>query len=205
MTLPVQKTAKTLLILDLDETLIHACETALERPEDFRCGPYFVYLRPYLAYFWNAIAPHYELAIWSTGSDDYVSLIVEQIRPLDLTLAFVWGASKCTLRWIPEEGAYVYEKRLAKLKSKGYSLERMLIVDDSPEKCRSNYGNAIYIQPFMGELEDQELNLLAEYLPTLAQHKNIRQLEKRNWRLSAKAVENPQLDTAAQSKPFQTP
>jgi len=31
-----------LLVLDLDETLVHATEQALDVPADFHVGPYFV-------------------------------------------------------------------------------------------------------------------------------------------------------------------
>ena len=37
-----------LLVLDLDETLIHATESALERKADFRTELYHVYIRPYI-------------------------------------------------------------------------------------------------------------------------------------------------------------
>jgi len=37
---------RKLLLLDLDETLIHARETPLGRNEDFCVGEYFVYRRP---------------------------------------------------------------------------------------------------------------------------------------------------------------
>jgi hypothetical protein len=37
---------KPLLILDLDETLIYGTETPLDRPEDFRVEPFYIYERP---------------------------------------------------------------------------------------------------------------------------------------------------------------
>ena len=43
-----------------------------------------------------------------------------------------------------------YLKPLKKVKRMGWRLERMLIVDDTPEKCLRNYGNAIHPLPFEG-------------------------------------------------------
>jgi hypothetical protein len=44
----VAGTEKILLILDLDETLIHASEEQLDREADFRVFGYHVYIRPHL-------------------------------------------------------------------------------------------------------------------------------------------------------------
>jgi RNA polymerase II subunit A small phosphatase-like protein len=70
-----------LLILDLDETLIHAAEQPLERPADWRLGPYSVYCRPYLAEFLAAVAQSFALAVWSSGTIDYVEAMVARIMP----------------------------------------------------------------------------------------------------------------------------
>lgn len=43
--------AKNLLVLDIDETLLYAADAPLSRPEDFRVGQYWVYCRPFLQQF----------------------------------------------------------------------------------------------------------------------------------------------------------
>ena len=58
----------------------------------------------------------------------------------------------------------------------------MLIIDDSPEKTKDNYGNAIYINVFEGNQNDQELQVLSEYLHSIKNTNNVRSLEKRGWR-----------------------
>ena len=45
---------RQLLILDIDETLVYATETPLERPPDFRVGPFVAYRRPHLHKFIEA-------------------------------------------------------------------------------------------------------------------------------------------------------
>ncbi|MEZ0373801.1 MAG: NIF family HAD-type phosphatase, partial [Candidatus Sericytochromatia bacterium] len=73
-------------------TLIHSSEAPLpDLQADFRCGDYFVHKRPHLDSFWEAIGPHFELAIWSSGTDDYAAEISRQIRPPELAFSFVWG------------------------------------------------------------------------------------------------------------------
>ena len=182
---------RLLLILDLDETLVHARTSALERPADFRLFGYHIYRRPYLSEFLQKCSELFELAVWSSASDDYVREVVQQIFPEPEILRFVWGRSRATLRrnFNPDYAHASYDpdhlyylKQLKKVKKLGWDLEKMLIVDDSPEKCRKNYGNAIYPLPFEGDENDNELELLIAYLRTLADLQNVRAVEKRRWR-----------------------
>lgn len=183
---------KTLLILDIDETLIHATEKELEQKADFKIFHYNVYKRPFLDEFLVEVKDDFLMAIWSSASDDYVEEMVKRIIPNEVKLEFVWGRSRCTFRrnWkIDEYGHYGYEfrnhyhyvKPLKKVKRKGFDLNRILIVDDSPHKSKDNFGNAIYPTEFTGDTHDKELKLLAKYLKTLKDKENVRTIEKRNW------------------------
>jgi carboxy-terminal domain RNA polymerase II polypeptide A small phosphatase len=179
---------KALLILDLDETLIHSCLSDRGRPSDLNIYDYFVYKRPYLNTFLQEMFKYYKIAVWSTGSDDYVNLIVNAIKPEDCNFKFIWGRTHCKycnaetiLKTTANIAGIDYVKPLKKVKRKGYSLERMLIVDDSPYKLADNYGNAIYIKPYMGELDDLELLKLTQYLKSIADISDFRKLEKRGW------------------------
>lgn len=171
-----------ILILDLDETLIHATSTPLLIQEDFLFEHYFVYKRPYLDRFLIDISKHYKLGIWSSADDDYVEHIVDKIRPNNVDFEIIWGNSKCSYKRDMELDTYIYEKRLDKLRKKGFDLKKIIIIDDSPEKARANYGNAVYINEFNGEQQDQELLLLYDYLVSIKKIDNVRTLEKRYWR-----------------------
>lgn len=172
-----------LLILDLDETLIHASETRLTgRDEDFIFDKYFVYKRPHLEHFLLEAAKHFTLGVWSSAGDEYVNGIVNTIKPPDVHFAFVWARSKCSLKRDRIYDTYYFEKRLDKLKKRGYTLEQILIVDDTTEKASCNYGNAIYIKEFTWDPEDTELLFLLNYVLTLKDTANVRTIEKRFWR-----------------------
>lgn len=180
-----------LLILDLDETLIYASETALERPADFEVYGYHVYRRPHLDEFLESVQRDFDLAVWSSASDEYVLAVVGQIFRDPSKLHFVWGRSRATLRRAASDGSgYMldpwdhlhYLKPLAKVRRFGWRLERVLIVDDTPEKCVKNYGNAIYPRPFVGSVHDAELKLLNAYLSSIRDVPNVRLIEKRRWR-----------------------
>lgn len=171
-----------LLILDLDETLVHSSERELDRPADFRVGPFHVYRRPNLAAFLAAVARWYALAIWSSATSDYVSAIAQAICPENGEWQFVWGRERCTQRMHPELLATVYIKDLKKVKRLSYDAERILVVDDSPNKTSRNFGNAIYVRSFEGASDDAELLGLKAYLESIRDVENFRMLEKRGWR-----------------------
>jgi RNA polymerase II subunit A small phosphatase-like protein len=194
----IEHKQRNLLVLDVDETLIHGCETPLNREADFRVQQFHIYLRPHLTEFLNSCSKWYELGVWSSASDGYVDQIVNEIFPNPDALKFVWGASKTTTkRTFPEDyerfgtslGEYHNQKRLQKLKRFGWPLERILIVDDSPEKSATNYGNAIYPAPFFGQEDDIELTYLASYLETLRNCGNYRKVEKRHWRQTTEPID----------------
>jgi RNA polymerase II subunit A small phosphatase-like protein len=182
-----------LLILDLDETLIHASAELIRDDYDFQVYHYFLYKRPGLDAFLRLCAQHFRLAIWSSASDDYVNAVVKEILPSDIGLEFVWGRSRCTPFLLPqydEQGfynldfssKYEFAKRLKKVTRRGFNLQRILIVDDTPEKVLHNYGNAIYAKPYYGDTNDHELAILATYLLALKDAENVRTIEKRHWR-----------------------
>lgn len=173
---------RPLLILDLDETLLHARETELPRAHDFRIAHYFVYARPHLAAFLAAAASSYDLAVWTSASQPYADLAVQQLFKHVLPLQFIWSARRCTRRFDRELMINYDVKDLRKAKRRGYPLERVLMIDDTPEKLERHYGNHILIPPFLGDPTDAELPALATYLLRIADHHNFRKLEKRNWR-----------------------
>ena len=178
----MQSKSDKLIILDLDETLIHATEFELDRPCDFKFDKYFVYERPHLRQFLSDISNHFLLGIWSSAGDEYVNEIVRYIKPDNVEFVVVWGRSKCSLKRDLTFDTYCFEKRLDKLKKKGFRLEQILVVDDSPSKSRTNYGNAIYIKEFTGDTSDTELQFLYDYLLTFKTVDNVRTIEKRRWR-----------------------
>lgn len=185
---------KILLILDVDETLIHATEKKLVQKSDFKIFDYYVYRRPFLDHFLNLIKDDFLIAIWSSASDEYVNEVVKRIIPHDIHLEFIWGRSRCTYKrniqtdefgYYDSEthNHYHYIKPLKKLKKRGYDLNKILIVDDTPHKSKDNYGNAIYPIPFIGDSTDSELLLLSQYLKSFLSSNNIRSIEKRGWQL----------------------
>lgn len=170
-----------LLVLDLDETLVHASLSEFAYPSDFCVGPYHVVRRPCLDAFLAYAFAHFEVGVWTSASGEYAAAIVGEIFADFPAPAFVWSRSRCTRRVCPETGEVVWWKKLKKLKKKGYALEQVLMVDDSPEKHEKNYGNLVRVSPFWGDVEDRVLQRLPAYLERLGRLDDVRRVDKRNW------------------------
>lgn len=176
-----------LLILDLDETLIYSSEERLAIPHDFIVGPFFVHQRPGLERFVVGCAGLFQLAVWSSASADYVSAIVQHIFPPTTEPIFVWSRERCQQRLDPELREEYFLKDLKKVKRAGFDLDRVLVIEDTPQKVQRNYGNAIYVAPFLGQPDD-ELDHLLGYLNAIQNVPRFRKLEKRGWRSAAKGT-----------------
>ena len=50
------------------------------------------------------------------------------------------------------------------MKRRGYSLDRTLMLDDTPQKLERNYGNHLRISPFEGDPDDSELANVVPFL-----------------------------------------
>jgi RNA polymerase II subunit A small phosphatase-like protein len=173
---------KALLILDLDNTLIFGCEVPLARSSDFKCGPYFIYKRPGVHEFLDAVRTIFNISIWSSASEDYVRCVVDQVFGAMYPVSFVWSRDRCTRRMDPRIGEITYIKDLKKVRRRGYKLERILMIDDDARALSRNYGNLIRVAPYSGDVSDTELSALIPYLHSLSQTEDVRKADKRAWK-----------------------
>lgn len=171
-----------LLILDLDETLVYSTENEPNPRADFSFLHFAVQKRPFLDLFIAAVAQWYELAVWTSSSAGYAHPVIDHVFPDRSLLKFIWCHDRCTRRFDAETYDYYSLKNLRKVERAGYPLERVLMIDDSPEKLNRNYGNHIRIKPFLGDPADTELHELLPFLSWIREQTNFRTIEKRGWR-----------------------
>ncbi len=184
---------RKLLILDIDETLVHASERPLDRKADFTLGNYFVYRRPFLSEFLAWSMGRFQVALWTSGSQSYAAEIAKMIYAGPSEFAFIWSQERCTWCYDTESQEHYWRKELKKVKRKGYDLSSVLIVDDKPVGLRHSYGNLIRVKPFYGDENDLELWLLRQYLETIKDVENVRTIEKRGWRIQV-AIQPDELE-----------
>ena len=172
---------KKLLILDIDETLLHASNTPLAAKPDFTLEKYHIYKRPHLDQFLSFCLDHFEVAIWTTASEAFANSIARELFEEPENLEFIWTEDKCTMVYNHQLSTHQHLKNLAKVKKKGFDLDHVIMVDDSPYKLKKNYGNLVRVNEFTGDQHDTELLILIDYLSDLKSAHNIRQIEKRGW------------------------
>ena len=188
---------RKLLVLDLDETLFYA-----QYPSDYysKCSDimpdfeiddlYPVIERPQVHTFLQYAFNNFDVAVWTSAASDYALDAVAKLIGANMhgDLVFVYDDTKC-VKHRPAVNDMVYYdpytfhylKDLSKLKKFGYPKEKIIVVDDSPEKWKRDYGNLICIPPFTGDLSDKYLLKLIDYLEELKYTDNIRKIEKRYW------------------------
>lgn len=181
-----------LLILDVDETLIRATDPQSDPPPprvDFRVGPFPVMKRPHVEDFlrWCFASPLFKTAVWSAGGEDYVHGVLKNLLLPHETPAFVFTSRRCTRHWVsPDEWSatedrFVQLKDLKKVRARGYSLDRVLALDDVAAAYRRSYGNLVRIRPFHGDDSDQELVRVRPFLEQWFQAPSVRRIDKRGW------------------------
>ena len=173
---------KKLLILDIDECLVHATETPRSHSCDFSSEWCYVYKRPFIDEFIEFCGEHFDVALWTTAGHLHAELIVQNLFSKDFNFEFIWSARQCTRRYDCLEFREYWIKNFRKLRLVGYDLSQVIMVDDSPEKHIRNYGNLVEVSPFHGERDDRELRLSMRYLLKIKDVENIRAMEKRFWR-----------------------
>jgi len=173
---------RPLLILDLDETLVWATREASEAPFDFRVFGYYVTKRPHLQTFLENVFLWFDVAVWTSSGEHYASAVVAELFGDPSKLLFVWSSSRCTERIDRDSGEQYNLKDLKKVKRMGFTLTRSLMIDDSPEKLRRQYGNHLRLLPFEGDPDDRELLDVLPFLDWIRTQDDFRRIEKRNWR-----------------------
>lgn len=173
-----------LLILDLDETLVYASEENIGYGHDFEAGHFFVYNRPHLQEFLEFCFEQFRVAVWTSSGEDYAEAVVNSVFGGHSKLEFVWARNRCVQRFDPHFYEYYFIKDLRKVKKRGFLLDHIIMVDDTPKKLMRNYGNLVRVSPFEGDRRDEELLDLMPFLEELQSADNIRAIEKRGWKRS---------------------
>jgi len=173
---------RLLVILDLDETLIHATSEPLDRDADFYVGPFHVYKRPKVDEFIEALMEHFSVAVWTSSSPPYAKLVTQTLFAQHLPrLKFVFDSRHCTQRFDGVQYSYYSRKNLAKVKRMSFDLERVVALDDTPRKFETHYGNLVRMPEFEGQKEDDVLLQALSFLYWLDTKDNVRSVEKRGW------------------------
>jgi RNA polymerase II subunit A small phosphatase-like protein len=160
---------KITVVLDLDETLIYARE-----------GP--LYARPGLRELLKLLADHFEPIVWTAGVRAYAQAVLRNIDRDNVIRHCVYRHRK----WYTGQAGY--QKPLDAL---GRPLERMLIIENTPDCLRGFEENGVLVEDYEGgEKEDQTLPAIAALLQSM-----LEQIAANPEFTVAKCIENSKLLT----------
>lgn len=101
---------RRLLILDLDETLVHTSYSPISGIEFCsRRGLYYLYERPNLREFLDQCDVEFDLAIWSASKADYVRWVIKSTVLRYYKFAFINTRRNCK-RILGKNGNIEYQK-----------------------------------------------------------------------------------------------
>ena len=176
-----KKFKKKILVLDLDETLIHTflhpinnADIQLNIPiyddiNDIEINKIYVKKRPGLDLFLKELKKYYNIYIFSSSPVDYVSEITKEIDKDKIIIKY-FSEKDCLT--VPGGGHYnIYIKDLTKINN---DLSNMVIVDDNITSFSLQSDNGIPIKPWYGEVQDKELFKLIHLLKKLVCYKDVR-------------------------------
>lgn len=150
------------MIIDLDGTLVYACEVALDRQAELRFRGLHLYLRPFYDVLIERCFQHFSVAVWTSAGHEYASFVVGQLfgaraRQLD----FLWSRRHCRQWYDLSADRWVHQKPLAAVTRGGRPLDRIIVIDDTPSLVIPA-DNVIALPEYRGDLNDQALRRLVE-------------------------------------------
>uniref|UniRef100_A0A7S2Y4G0 FCP1 homology domain-containing protein n=1 Tax=Fibrocapsa japonica TaxID=94617 RepID=A0A7S2Y4G0_9STRA len=163
---------KKTLVLDLDETLVHGSlhdieDADLVCPVDTDQGHFRVAIRvrPGVEQFLEAVAPHFELVIFTASLESYACQVVDYLD----------APHRVTHRLFRDNCIFTqsgYVKDLSRLQR---DLTQTIMVDNSAEAISFQPENAIVCLSFFEDENDIELWIIAEFLIAIKDVEDVRQ------------------------------
>eukprot|EP01026_Neomeris_dumetosa_P070379 TRINITY_DN7020_c0_g2_i3.p1 TRINITY_DN7020_c0_g2~~TRINITY_DN7020_c0_g2_i3.p1 ORF type:complete len:274 (-),score=38.32 TRINITY_DN7020_c0_g2_i3:317-1066(-) len=171
-----QNNKQKTLVLDLDETLVHASIEALDT-FDFQIEislngeimQVYVKCRPYLKQFLSAVAQEYEVVVFTASLEAYADKVLDRIDPSKKLISHRLFRDSC----VCVSGNYL--KNLAVL---GRDLVSTIIVDNSLQAFGYQLDNAVPIVGFTDDPSDTELIRMWSFLLRASQVRDVRDFIK---------------------------
>lgn len=178
--------SKKILVLDLDETLIHSHHDGLVRPTVKPGTPpdfilrveierhpvrFYVYKRPHVDFFLNMVSQWYELVVFTASMEIYGAAVADKLDNNRGILARRYYRQHCTF----EVGSYTKD-----LSAISKDLSRVFILDNSPAAYKGFPENAIPIKSWFSDPSDTALLNLLPFLDSLRFCGDARSVLSRN-------------------------
>ncbi len=170
------------IVLDLDETLIHA---VLKDAKLENCKPfcyfenYYLYKRPLVDHFLDICFKRYNVYIWTAGYKSYANFVLEHLLKPNQIPKQILTRHNCIIKkdfdfWSGPSAPEIIYKPLGKLKC---NLARTVIIDDKKSNFTKDPLNGIEIVAFDDpehQMNDMELLSILKQLDNLSNLIDVR-------------------------------
>ena len=136
------------LVLDLDETLVHYIEEK---------DKHYVQVRPYAEYFISEMGKYFEIVIFTSAEEEYANIVLEEIDKNKVI------SHKLYRRHVEFNDGFC----LKDLNKIGRDIKKVCIIDNDKNNFKLHEDNGIEIKEFLGEQDDNELDLLGDLLMSI--------------------------------------
>ncbi|KAJ2881585.1 Nuclear envelope morphology protein 1 [Coemansia aciculifera] len=158
------RTAKRkILVLDLDETLIHSSPQGSYRAHhrievviDKVACLYYVYKRPHVDYFLRRVSEWYKVVVFTASLAEYADPVIDLLDSQNKLIEGRYFRESC----VPHDSSYAKD-----LTAIDADLSQIVLVDNSPLSYFINPTNGIPIQPWVNS--DPKDEALLDLLPLL--------------------------------------
>ena len=165
---------KKILILDLDETLVHSSFKPFSKKSDYmitinsrdKTKIVYVLKRPYAQEFLEEMSKFFEIIIFTASISIYASPLINLLDQKKIVSSKLYR-QHCTFF----NGVYV--KDLRKL---GKELKNMIIIDNNPLSYLFNKNNGLPILSWYDNVNDYELIKLIPFLKYLSKVEDVRKI-----------------------------
>ncbi|KAL3994752.1 CTD nuclear envelope phosphatase 1 [Acanthocheilonema viteae] len=180
---------RKILVLDLDETLIHSHHDGIIRPMvkpgtppdfvlrvniDRHPVRFFVHCRPHVDYFLSMVSQWFDLVIFTASMEIYGSSVADKLDNGKGILQRRYFRQHCTMDY----GGYTKD-----LSAVHADLSSIFILDNSPSAYRKFPQNAIPIRSWFSDPTDTCLLALLPFLDALRFASDVRSILSRNQQL----------------------
>uniref|UniRef100_A0A7E4W1L2 CTD nuclear envelope phosphatase 1 homolog n=1 Tax=Panagrellus redivivus TaxID=6233 RepID=A0A7E4W1L2_PANRE len=177
---------RKILVLDLDETLIHSHHDGVVRPmvrpgtpPDFilkvtierQPVRFFVHLRPHVDYFLTVVSQWYDLVVFTASMEIYGTAVADKLDR---------GRGLFSRRYFRQHCTMDYSGYTKDLSSLHPDLSSIFILDNSPAAYRNFTSNAIPIKSWFWDPTDTALLNLLPFLDCLRFTSDVRSILSRN-------------------------
>lgn len=179
---PSFDSTKPILVLDVDETLIHAHSKMIPKLKcDFMimvkfgnesCEAFYVYKRPYVDFFLQAVKKMYNVVAFTAGIREYASQVLDRLDVHNDIFVARYYRDFC------DEKKGIYVKDLTKIT---FDLDSILLIDNTATCFSLQPANGLHIKSFYYDMSDTQLPRVLEFLRELHQAKDVR-TELTKWK-----------------------